>query len=1137
MKRKRTHRFIGRDPLRLIPVIFLTLFLGCGHSLKAQIIRIPGDRPTIQEGIGAAETGDTVLISEGTYFEHINFHGKAITVASHFIMDGDTSHIFHTIINGSQFTNPDTASVVTMWSGEDTTSILAGLTITGGNGTVVDGIHHGSNEIMNSMKYRAGGGILIYNSGGKVIHNIIEENHLVAGSEVRGPLGAGIFAAVNNHHSAIFHNNIIRNNSGSGNDAFCAGAALFGGKFLFEHNDVRNNTLNALDLSSGAGILLYYEFQEGTIEEAIIRNNIITGNKTYSKPSYAFGGGITVNQAYENGQVQISNNIISDNYCEGKGGAISCWSSNVNISENLIFDNVATIVENVIFLDEWNEIMRSMNLSWSGKLWLATRSGLVRIHTGTGKLSGSFGKNGLQSEPFSRQFHIDPQTGELNTGEKANAINFGPENVFLNTFDPPAILVDFRKFPESGSRLRPDSRKRSRNANHRLDLTYHETFLQFKFDAIRYPGSNENQYKYFFKGVDKDTVFKGRAYLAIYRDLKPGKYKFWATYAHQDDPFNPDPVTLDIHIKPPWYGSNLAVGSYIVFFILVVTGMIRIRTARLRKEKHLLEAEVAKRTAELSEKNRQILEMEQMKTRFFTDISHEIRTPLSLISGPLENLLQQDHPAPETDRWLHMIRRNSRRLLQLVNQLLDISKLDSGHMKLVLGEADIIKHLRVLANEFLSLAESRNIQFVVDIPDVQAVVWYDGEKIEKIMTNLLSNAFKYTPEKGTVTCRIKILDIPGNHYGQLLRMLVADTGPGIPQEEREKIFKRFYRSEGELFEDAGGTGIGLSLTREMINLLKGEIIVKSLEGRGSVFVVTLPLGRDHLEESDYILKKPGEEPLKSLIPDEDLRETVEEGSADHTIEILVVEDNKDLRSFIRENLSPEFQVSEAENGTSGLKIAQSKLPDLIISDIMMSGMDGIEFCRMLKEDERTSHIPVIMLTAKSTKEDRIEGLKQGADDYILKPFSMDELKVRISNLLEQREKLKRKYSGMIGLDWGKLSVTTLDEQFLKKVTETISEQLQDLDFNVRTLQEKMSMSREHLSRKLKALTGESPSSLIWTMRLKTAASLLEKGEKNITRVALDSGYSNSSSFAQSFKNYFGKTPREYQKDFTRSKYR
>lgn len=1108
----------------------IAVLVGVSSLSGAQVIRIPGDQPTIQSGIDRARDGDTVLIAEGIYYENINYHGKAITVASHYLVDGDPSHISRTIINGSRALDPDTASVVTMRSGEDTTSILCGLTITAGGGTLVDHIHtlKGYTEVI----HRAGGGVFIYNSGGKIIHNIIEGNHLVAADTLRGTLGCGLLAAVNHNHTAIIRNNIIRNNTGTGRRGWGGGVSLHGGRVLCEWNSILNNTVTGTGMAMAAGLLYENESQEGTIEEAVIRNNIVSGNRGLSKNNMAYGGGIYMTMGFEQERIRIYNNIISNNCVEGWGGGMSAFETHAEIFNNIIANNRATIHSSSLALDgRNNDIIMSNNLVWSGDMWIASSLCIAPLHPGSVHIRSFSAGEGILNEVFSEYFSVNPLTGKISIGKKEGLIPFRPDSIQPGTFEPPAVIIEFRRFSHASLDSAQGTSGIEISGAHRLDLSHKDNLIQFKFASLDHSGPEGSKFSYYMEGVDPDTIIEW-SQTARYTNMDPGKYRFWATGQDHEGAWYPEGITLDIHIPPPWYRSAAATSGYIIFVILVVLGYVRMRTRQLKKEKINLENLVTERTAELRQKSEQIIEMERLKTRFFTDVSHEIRTPLSLISGPLDNLIKKEHKDQQSVRWLHMIRRNSNRLLQLVNQLLDISRLDSGRMKLVLEKSNVNRHLRLLVSEFYSLAESRSVRFVIDIPESELIAWYDREKVEKVVSNLLSNAFKFTPERGTVTCRVKVPEgIQGSPEGNL-RIIVADTGHGIPETERQKIFERFYRSESELYEDAGGTGIGLSVTREMIRLMHGEVAVKSLAGKGAVFIVTIPIGKDHLKEEEYMLKEPAKrEQLEDTLKREPGRTEKAEEIPKRGTEILIVEDNEDLRTFIGENLSGHYTILEAEDGVEGLKQAQSRIPDLVISDVMIPGMDGMELCRELKNDERTSHIPVIMLTARTSGRDKIEGLEKGADDYIFKPFDIDELTVRIRNLLEQRARLRKKYSGMIGLDWNEMAVTTLDERFLKKATGVIAENMQDFDFDVGALQEKVSMSREHLYRKMKALTGESPSSLIRLMRLKTAASLLEKGEEDITRIAYHTGFSSLSYFARRFKEHYGTSPREYRKVF------
>ncbi len=1112
----------------------LMLFLLLGWILPSltQVIHIPTGQPTIQAGILAAGEGDTVLIDEGTYFEQINFLGKAITVASRYLVDGDTSHITRTIINGSRSTNPDTASVVTMWSGEDTTSILCGLTITGGSGTFVRNIHDKYFNLLPRVPYYAGGGILIHHSGGKIIHNIVEQNHMSFKQGVRGTMGIGILAVVDHHHHAVIRNNIIRNNSSTQNrvHGHGGGIAIVGGGVLVEHNFILDNLIDVDGMAAAGGIYFEYAGAEGTVKEVTIRNNQISGNRTYSHKDFAGGGGIALANGLDSVEVRIFNNMIAQNETGNVGGGIySFLIHKGRIYSNLIFNNTAGLYGVNIGTEDQNNLDMKYNQMWTGDHWIATYDGLARIILGPGKITGFHPPEGIRIEPFHNFFSIDPATGELHFGEREGMIAFIPEKVPVNGFLAPSVIVDYHTYREQEADPLKKPGKMAPSKNTRLDLPLGNTFMIYKMGTLDFSGSSDSSYLYFMKGIDEDTLRASfLPFYPTYGGLRRGRYTFWTSGGDQGSPHRG--IALDIRVGVPWYRSGPVIAGYAIVLLLLVFGLLWIRTSRLKRERDLLEVEVSKRTAELREKNEQIVEMEQLKSRFFTDIAHEIRTPLSLIMGPLENLLRSELGGEKEVKWLEMARRNSQRLMQLVNQLLDVSRLDAGHMKLVLERSDLLKHLRILVNEYRSLAESRKVGFVIDIPEIELISWYDREKIQNIASNLLSNAFKFTPARGTVTCRVKILErnhVPGN---PALRIIVADTGPGIPMKEREHIFKRFYRADSNLYDDASGTGIGLALAKEYIELMHGTVIVKSLVGTGAVFIVTLPLGKEHLDQKEYILKEIADsESRQGAGREETPSASLPAMDEDQRMEVLIVEDNQDLRTFIRENLSPSYLVTEADNGIAGLDLALEHIPDLVIMDLMMPGMDGMELCKKLKSNERTSHIPVIMLTAKATGKDKIEGFEHGADDYIFKPFSVDELSVRIVNLMEQRERLKEKYSRMIGMDWGVMTVTTLDEQFLKKVTGYIMAHLQDFDLNVNALKEKMSMSREHLYRKLKALTGESPSNLIKVIRLKAAAGLIEAGEQNITRISLNTGFSNPSYFARCFKEYFGKTPAEYRK--------
>lgn len=765
----------------------------------------------------------------------------------------------------------------------------------------------------------------------------------------------------------------------------------------------------------------------------------------------------------------------------------------------------------------------------SGNIYVGNLNGVVVIGP-DGSVETYTQHDGLLMDP-GRTWMVDRdhENGNIYLGGSKMVV-IAPGKLAPETSITRTILTEFRILGETIIPGEESPLKSSILVADRIDLRHDQNFFRIDFTATQLTHTERNRFRYILKGIDHDTVYSGNRSFAEYTDLAPGNYNFWVAGASNKGPWDQMGQSIKIIIHPPWYGSTAAKSGYFVAMLLLVMAYVRFRTEQLRKEKVILETQVADRTAEIREKNETIVEMEHLKTRFFTDVSHEIRTPLSLIKGPLDMLLNQEHSDPKTDDRLKMIKRNSQRLLQLVNQLLDISRLESDQMKLVLENTDVMNQIGVLANEYQSLAEKKHICYILDIKKSIGKVWNDRDKIDKVLTNLLSNSFKFTPEFGTITCRAKIMISSIDPEIQMLRIIVADTGRGIPTGEHEKIFDRFYRATGEDNSDVEGTGIGLSLTREMVKLLHGDIRVKSLVGTGTVFMVSIPMGLEHLKENEYILKYEEKATPGTTTVESDALDTIPcSKSTNHKISILVVEDNDEVRSFIKESIQTKYKILEADDGLKGLAVATSTIPDIIISDIMMPGLDGKQLCVKLKNDERTSHIPFILLTARATTHDKIEGLECGADDYIFKPFSIEEIEARICNLIEQRGRLREKFSGYIKLDWEEMIVTTLDEKFLKRVTSIITEQMHDFNFDVGALQDQMAMSSSTLYKKLKALTGESPSRLIRIMRLKLAASLLEKTDKSITDILMSVGFSNPSYFARCFRAYFGITPKAYQK--------
>lgn len=722
--------------------------------------------------------------------------------------------------------------------------------------------------------------------------------------------------------------------------------------------------------------------------------------------------------------------------------------------------------------------------------------------------------------------------------------SFHPDSIKTNSSVPPVVITDLRLFNKS---VVVDTSKkailtRSISYTSQIELSYNQNDLSFEFAALDYNLPLKNQYAYKLEGYQDNWIETGaQSRVATYTNLSPGTYVFRVKGSNNDGLWNEKGASLTIVIHKPWWITTLAWSIYILILLGAIGGYIRWRLWHLEKEKLDLERQIHERTKQvedqrdlLEHQNQWITEHEQLKSRFFTNVSHEFRTPLSLIQSPVEELLDDPRRNDKERRKLNMIRRNAHRLLNLVNQLLDISKIDGSKMKLELIHDDVMKHLRAVTGAFTSLAESKKINYHCHFPTVETIFWFDPDKLEKIAANLLSNAFKFTPEGGEIIFTALYKNNIDNLTGYTLELSVKDNGPGIPSDSLEKIFDRFYQVEKSLKIEGGGTGIGLSLARDMARLMYGEIIVQSEAGAGSTFTVILPLGKDHLKESEFILLKEAHESIifkhKLHENPEEIKQNQEGIPKNEKPIILIVEDNLDIRMQLADNFNQEYTILEAIDGEDGLKIATEIIPDLIITDLMMPRMDGVELCEKLKNDVRTSHIPVIMLTARVTLEDKIAGLMTGADDYVPKPFQMAELKARVANLIEQRRKLRERFSREVTLKPGDISITPLDEKFLNRAVEVIEKNMHEENFDLRMFREEMNMSKSTLFRKLHALTNQSPSGFIRTIRLKRSASLLEQNYGNVTQVSYEVGFNNLSYYNKSFKKLYGISPVNYIKN-------
>ncbi len=784
-------------------------------------------------------------------------------------------------------------------------------------------------------------------------------------------------------------------------------------------------------------------------------------------------------------------------------------------------------------------------------MWFGTAKGLSKYSPFSKEIWNFDVNDGIKIRDVSMSAGCKTRSGELYFGGGGGFVRFFPERIRTNSFVPPIVITSFKKFNEDVVLDTSISEKKL------ICLPYYEDNLSFEFAALNFTSPEKNQYAYKMEGIDKDWIYSGTRRYASYSNLDPGAYIFRVKGSNNDGVWNEVGTSIAIIISPPWWKTWWAYSSYALIFIFTLYGVRRYELNRLS-----LKDKVEMDEAVLKERE----ETDKMKSRFFANISHEFRTPLTLILGPAEKISSKT--SDDVIKDAKIIKRNSRRLLQLINQLLDLSKLEAGKLKLEASKGNIVSFVKGAALSFESLAESKDINLKINSGKDFIELYFDKEKMMKILTNILSNAFKFTPEEGTITVSVKECYAEPDHTAgglvsqegvlqkassynvdiqkqvrdanikEFVEIKIRDSGIGIAQEEIPKLFDRFYQIDASQTREYEGTGIGLALTKELIELHHGSIKVESEKNSWTEFILRFPLGKDHLQENEIVIdeklidvkipidlkldtsKKDEKELHKQIFPTEN-DETKEE-----KIIILIVEDNYDMRQYIRESLEGKYLVEEAVNGEQGVRKAEKVIPDLIISDMMMPKIDGNELVRILKKDEKTSHIPIILLTAKAGQENKLEGLELGADDYLTKPFDLKELQVRIRNLISIRKKLQEKF-GRTEFKLEKESKTSNpDEKFLIKVHEIIEKHIGEEEFDMEEFSEELNMSRMQVHRKLKALTGKSANRYIKSYKLLKAKNMIEEKQGNISEIAYSLGFGSPAYFTKCFKDQFGFSPSE-----------
>jgi len=656
-----------------------------------------------------------------------------------------------------------------------------------------------------------------------------------------------------------------------------------------------------------------------------------------------------------------------------------------------------------------------------------------------------------------------------------------------------------------------------------LELPYNLNRLSFEFSAITWDNPEEIEYQFMLDGIEETWGPKVKNGIIEYNNLPPGKFVMKARASPNGDIWS-NAYEYGFTIRKPWWYQLWAIGVYCLIALLLLSLIIRFFVFRERRI-----SSIKLNEAEL----KRVRDLQQMRSHFFQNISHEFRTPLQLILAPLNDLKKGKSKLQEREKkLLSIIDRNTSRIAYLTDQLFDLSRIENGSLKLNIVCGDLSGFVKAIVLSFISLADGKGIDYKYDIQDISGQKYFDEDKIEKIVSNLISNAIKYTKNGGKVKVALHYEGLEKNQGKDQVILTVEDTGEGIPEDLQEKVFDRFYQIKDTYTGDLTGMGIGLSLTKELVELYSGTIELKSHINIGSNFTISLPyLLKDFEKERIVLAKNLQKSNLKVSLNSEvedvenDYSQDLSENGEHH--KILIVEDNRELRNYISSHLEEQAKVFTAENGKDGLDIALEEIPDIIITDIMMPGLDGIKLCAALKSHDNTNHIPVIIVTAKTDRESRIRGLKYGAEDYITKPFDIEELKLKIQNQLENnlRRKERFQFEFLIGEEERRQPV--YNDRIISNTIKCYNDNLGNSEFNAASVSKVLNLSKSQFYRKIGALTGHSPNELLIQMRLNKAAYLFEKGNDRVTEVMHQVGFNNPSYFAKIFKNKFSSTPSKY----------
>ncbi len=764
-----------------------------------------------------------------------------------------------------------------------------------------------------------------------------------------------------------------------------------------------------------------------------------------------------------------------------------------------------------------------------GNLWINTPLGISKINVKEGMIVNYGRDDGLKINHTGMYMQDD---NLYLAGENTGFYKFSIHEIKSNPLVPPVYITEIRvngtRFKKNYSTILSNGQQKEE----KIRFTHNQSSLEFNFTALNFVSSNKNQYKYILEGFDGRWIESpAQQRYAVYNNLLPGEYIFKVKGSNNNAVWNEEEASFQFTILPPWWKTWWAYLLYVIIFISFVYLFVYIR-------KNSMQLKIQK------EKARMQHEMDEMKLNFFTDISHELRTPLSLIKGVVDRLFNIEIKHITKDnvkKYSGLLKRNSERLLMLIDQIMDIRKLDKGNISLTVQKMEIVQFIKNIAVDFQETAQAQGIRFTFDNVFSALEGWIDKDKMEKIIYNLLSNALKYTTSKGTIHMKIKKPDLllhGDENKDDFISIYVFNSGEPIPENELSRIFERYHRLPDVKYTNQQGTGIGLSLVKKLTEIHKGKIHVKSIPGEGNTFEIIIPVSKHFYDEKE-IEKRPGKPFLSGndisfKLSENKTKESFEtftrqnKGGKDFP-ELLIVEDNQDVRDFIKMLFNEKFNIYEASNGKEGLEIARDIIPDIIIADIVMPEMDGIELSRLIKDDINTSHVPLIMLTARTRTESQIKGFRAGADAYITKPFDEQILQTRVYQLLESREKLREKYGKNFAVlpEKSNKKLESADDNFLEQVIFNIDDNISNARLSPDFLVEKSGMCKTNFYKKFKSLTNYPVNKFIMIYRLKKAAQLIQESDLSISEISYLVGFTYISHFTRNFKEHFGSSPSEF----------